>query len=576
MRDLGHGDLRAALRAAAQQRHHGGVQRPAARGRQRVAHRVAHDRVREGEPARAPRPPRSGAGRGGPAPARRAPPRARGRRSARPSPRVNGRPSTAAASSARRLAAGIGSSRRSDDLAHAVGHGRRGGARAGPLGGRARELGDEEGVAARALVQVAHERVAQPGARGGRSAGPRRGRGRRARMRSNPRARPRSASTRGQLMSRLHPGLAVGEHEQHARRRRGAAHVPQQLERGAVGPVQVVEHDDEPAGSAARVEHAATASNMRTPVVLAARGLGAGSRPRPSAAARPSSAPAARFAACGTRSRRTATPGRERAAPPRSRGPRRRERAARRAPRPRPRTPAASCRCPARRDSATTRSPPAPARRAARPRPARARARGRRAARAAGPRPRAPAPRSPAERVAHLGRRGRALRGRLGEQRAAASASSARGRPRDQRDGGRGAARAMLGDHGVRRGRRERRPAAEQLVERRAERVEVGRRAGGAARRLLRRDVERRARSGRPRLVAPRRPTAMPKSPSAALPSAAEPDVVRLDVAMHDAVGVGVRERVGELARRRAAPPRPGAGARAPRRARSASEPPAM
>ena len=110
---------------------------------------------------------------------------------------------------------------------------------------------------------------------------------------------------------------------------------------------------------------------------------------------------------------------------------------------------------------------------------------------------------------------------------------------------GRGA--QVLLDHRVRVAR-EGRPAADELVQGRAERVEVAVGPDAAAVRLLGRHVERRAgQRAAPRPGASSPASAMPKSPSAAPPSPVEPDVVRLDVAVDDAVVVRVRQRAGQL-----------------------------
>ena len=91
----------------------------------------------------------------------------------------------------------------------------------------------------------------------------------------------------------------------------------------------------------------------------------------------------------------------------------------------------------------------------------------------------------------------------------------------------------------------ERRAAGEELVERGAERVEVRGRAGPLAARLLGRDVVRgpgRARGAQ--LVGGERDAEVAECRAAV---GGEPGVVGLDVAVHDAVGVDVGERVGEL-----------------------------
>ena len=135
-RDLGRAGV-----AAAQHLHDGRVERAAAGRRERLAHRVAHDRVGEGEPA------------GGvrdigdePRDARRLERGARLLRG-RPAMRatvatVNGRLSTAAASSARRLSSPSGVSRRS--TTSRTPSGTAVAASAGASAASAGELGDEE------------------------------------------------------------------------------------------------------------------------------------------------------------------------------------------------------------------------------------------------------------------------------------------------------------------------------------------------------------------------------------------------------------------------------------------------
>ena len=93
-----------------------------------------------------------------------------------------------------------------------------------------------------------------------------------------------------------------------------------------------------------------------------------------------------------------------------------------------------------------------------------------------------------------------------------------------------------------------RRTAAEELPQRRSERVEVGGRSGRDARGLLRRLVVRRAGTGdqgADRLVDGHRDAEVAQAGAAVR---GEPDVVWLDVAVHDAVLVGVRERIRERA----------------------------
>ena len=129
---------------------------------------------------------------------------------------------------------------------------RRGGRRVGGMGGasiRARELREIEGVAAALAVEV--------GAAGGGDAGAEQRPGllggqRRELELAHP------ALARGGLERRGDPAgelaRAVGERDQHLPPRRAAQHVGEQLERGVVGPVQVVEHDHDRAARGEALE----------------------------------------------------------------------------------------------------------------------------------------------------------------------------------------------------------------------------------------------------------------------------------------------------------------------------------
>ena len=120
-----------------------------------------------------------------------------------------------------------------------------------------------------------------------------------------------------------------------------------------------------------------------------------------------------------------------------------------------------------------------------------------------------------------VGRRRAPLR-LLGEQRPGSGGRARRDVRARARDGGTGADRQVLGEHvrGVLGG--ERRAPGDELVERDAERVEVAGRTDLLAADLLGREVADRADDDRPRRSGGRRRSrwAMPKSPSAALPSA--------------------------------------------------------
>ena len=102
---------------------------------------------------------------------------------------------------------------------------------------------------------------------------------------------------------------------------------------------------------------------------------------------------------------------------------------------------------------------------------------------------------------------------------------------------------AVRGEQRERVGAGEGRAAREQLPERRAERVDVGLRLRRRARRLLGRLVVRRA-GGQPGGLDGAEHDRDAEVAEAGGAVAREPDVVRLDVAVHDVVGVRVGERV--------------------------------
>ena len=151
----------------------------------------------------------------------------------------------------------------------------------------------------------------------------------------------------------------------------------------------------------------------------------------------------------------------------------------------------------------------------------------------------------PVERVAHGGRVRRAVLRALGQQRQHERVEPGRD-PRRVARGRLGLRVAVLREQRDGVGAGERRPPAQQLPQRRAERIEVGLRQRRGAGALLGRLVVRRPRGGggaAGRIAGDHRDAEVAEARAAV---GAEPDVVRLDVAVDDPVGVGVGERVGE------------------------------
>ena len=442
-----------------------------------------------------------------------------------------------------------------DDLAHAVGHRQRQRravtAQVAALREQPHQLAQEERVAGRAVVQRARGVRRQLGARRQEIAD---GLARQATQHHSPQPAVafHAVEHAGQRMARVDLGVAVGEGHERAGLRGGEVEVREQQERRAVGGVHVLERDQQPLRPRGRLQQRGHGVEHAQPLLLAR----VDPRPRGGRLGR---APVARQPAqvvehgdrqpAGRRDerpqRRAPRPERARilAGPPAHDGgaarPRLRHELVDQAGLPDPRLP---------RDGRELQALGARGVERGGERRELRLAADERVAVVGHDRPRqAGRAAEPVERVAHLrGVGGTRLR-ILGEEREHEAVERAGDAGRVAR-GAVGHRVAVLGDQTRHVGRLERRPSRQQLPQRRAERVEVARRQRRRGRRLLRRDVIRRpgrrtARLGR---VPGAGGDAEVTQPGAAVRG--EPDVVRLHVAVHDAVRVRMRERVGELA----------------------------